>query len=223
MDLVKVLGRLGIIIGLLFAIAPLQVAYSHFYFGPDILEFLVMLALTLVFAIILIIIWEAVQAIGRYHVLIPFGLALVILVAIVQLNAIEHDVQLATARFLGLPSDYVYWPYYDLLDLVFIVAMFAGITEIIKQDRHKVTWLLSVSVAFFIFTLWLVFNPANLFTYTSVFLASSYEASRMIPSLGLADKKGFIKPIPRYGPLELALLATLVICYLPAFLSYHVT
>jgi hypothetical protein len=223
MDIVKVLGRLGVAVSLLFAIAPLQVAYFHFQIGQDIAEFAVMLALTFVFTVILVFIWEAVQAIGHYHVLIPFGFALVILVAILQLNAIEPDVQLATAGFLGMPSDYVYMPYYDLLDLIFIVAMFAGITEILKQDRHKVIWLLSISVVFFIFTLWLVFNPVNLFTYSSVFLAACYEASRLIPSVGSADERGILKPIPRYGPLEIALVGTMVICYFHAFLSYSVT
>jgi hypothetical protein len=224
MNLVKVLSRLGIAVALLFAIAPLQVAWIHFGVGQGIAEFVVLMAITLIFAVILVFMWEAVQAIGRYHVLAPFVLALVIFVAILQLNAIEHDVQLATYGFLGLQSYFVYVAYYDLLDLVFIVILLAGINEILRQDKHKVAWLLSVSVGFFIFTLWLVFgNPVNLFTYSSVFLAASYEASRLIPSTGSVEGKGLLKPMPKYGPLELALVATMVICFIPAFLMYSVT
>jgi hypothetical protein len=192
--------RIGIVAVLLIAIAPLYVVLPFRGNDQNIGEFAASIAIWLVFTTILFLLWDAVQAIGRKRLLIPFGLALVTFAAILVLYAFEPDAQRATAGFYGLQADYIYRPYYDLVGLVFIVILYAGTIEVLRHYTHKIKWRDFIAVGFLIFVLWVAMGgfTSRFNTFEPVLLAAIFEGSLQIPRAQKDEELEILGPTLRY-------------------------
>jgi len=109
-------------------------------------------------AVLLTLVMECCLALPKYSRAMAQALALVTLFAIPSLNHLSEGSSFYGKQFLGQDLGLIYSPYWDLLDIFFVVLLVFNVALFLKP-RSRTKLMIGSGLVLFLFSLWLVFNP----------------------------------------------------------------